>query len=701
MARKKGGSAISDSSLRLRSATRGRGRWEVGALKGAPRLALALEAALRRQEGILQVSANPISSRILIIYQPDATEAQIESLLRFCLQEIAAGKVERPPLSGGGVPPLIQILQDTLPERRQFVYPLLLSTVEHLISIFQELSLVAILNTAHGSGPRFLRLLGRRGVKTRLAVMTGIAMTLSLINLLVQTRRKRAWQKLTQSAQQRLRMRLITHIQEQDLAFFNQRSTAQLIKAVTENTARIGEFIERASDEGIQKVMNIFAASTTLATASPRLVMIVMFPLPLILFSTKYFGQRAADRYEVAGEFSNRFVKTLENSLSGVAEMKSFTAEEAELERLCDYSQHYSEASLNAIMMASLQSQFAGTLASLSFLLTTGYSGIMAVSDRISLSEHTRVVYWFPQLLRALSGLEDLIKLYHSANNAAQELLKIFESQPSIESGPVELPVASARGEVIFEHVSFGYQPEVKVLDDISFRLRSGETLAVVGPTGSGKSTLLRLLLRFYDVDEGHIYFDGREVRELNLEDLRAAISLVSQEAHLFQGTIRENVGYGRREAVEEQLHRALHYAGATSLIEHLPAGLETEVGDRGRKLSGGERQRVAVARAVLKLSGGAPVLALDEATSQLDNETEAALKKSLREATVGKTVIMIAHRLSTIRSADRILVLERGKIVEEGKHDDLIERQGLYASLWRLQNDDPLGGRLEVRLSD
>jgi ATP-binding cassette subfamily B protein len=251
---------------------------------------------------------------------------------------------------------------------------------------------------------------------------------------------------------------------------------------------------------------------------------------------------------------------------------------------------------------------------------------------------------------------------------------------------------------VIFENVSFGYTPSAKLLENVSFHLLPGEMLGIVGPTGSGKSTLLRLLLRFYDVDSGRILLDGKDIRDLNLQDLRAALSLVSQDVYLFQESVRENVRFGHPRATERQVVKALRDAASLDVLKSLPQGLDTEVGERGSRLSGGERQRVAIARALLK---GAPILALDEATSHLDNETESAVRNSLRKAAAKKSVIMIAHRLATIRRADKIIVLERGKIREQGNHEDLVAQEGLYATLWRLQNgEEQSGGGFEVRLT-
>jgi ATP-binding cassette subfamily B protein len=286
--------------------------------------------------------------------------------------------------------------------------------------------------------------------------------------------------------------------------------------------------------------------------------------------------------------------------------------------------------------------------------------------------------------MSSLANLHGVTQQYHAASRAANNIQAVMNTHPKIVSGPVRLPSKADRCEIVFDSVGFAYEPGVNVLTDVSFKVKPGQMLAIVGPTGSGKSTLLRLLLRHYDVDQGCILMNGEDIRQLDLHDLRNSIGVVGQDVYLFEGSIQNNVLYGRPGANDQELESALRNSGSAAFLKDLPAGEASDVGERGQRLSGGQRQRIAIARALLK---NAPVLALDEATSQLDYETEGIVQRSIRTSAEGRTLIVVAHRLSTIRRADRIIVLESGRICEQGTHEDLINRPGLYASLWRLQN--------------
>lgn len=686
------------SHIRLLSATKGRERWEVKAIGRKPGVARELEKTLLQYPGVLDANANPVSGRVLVLYSPATVGLHVESMIREALTDLASQIITANSTSTNASS-LSRIIKLSLPDRRELVAPSLLSIVGHAVGVVLGLCFVGIFNTASGEGSRFLRALGLVSKGSRIFFMTLLSLFLIGAELVTRNRRKKAWRKLALDAQHNLRTELITKIQEQDMEFFDKHGTGNLIKLVTEDSARIKDFVERAGDEIVELGMIIVVYGALLAITSPGLALITLLTLPFILLSTRLFGKKAAERYAAASESSSNFTQMLENNLTGIADVKSFTAEQREARRLSGANLELSEKALSAVSVSAIQAQLNFAFTNTGFFLTAAYGGYLATKDKITKGQYFLVAATFPGLVSALKDLDQVTGLYHGAANAAEQLTEVLDSRPTIQSGPLLSFKGSSRGEVAFEGVSFGYDPSVQVLSDISFELRQGETLAIVGPTGSGKSTLLKLMLRFYDVNSGRILLDNHDVRQLGLRHLRGAVSIVSQDAHLFQGTIRQNVIYGQEKASEEQILEALRDAEALSLIDTLPGGLDAEVGERGNRLSGGERQRVAIARALLKLADGASILALDEATSQLDNETEAGIKRSLRKAASDKSIIIIAHRLSTIRSADRILVLERGRIIEEGTHETLLDGKGLYASLWQLQNEDPLGG-LEVRIS-
>jgi ATP-binding cassette subfamily B protein len=661
----------------------------VEAIVARPYLAQPLEESLLKHSDVVHAKVNPRSGRVLVLYNRSGPRLFAGRLIKNSLDEIVAR----------GLPParrsnertaLYRVLQSSMPNRREMAMPLLVSGLHFTVRFLEGLFIVSTIKIG---GEKLLK--GKRKQQSgereeneqkqskSLLYVAGMGALLNSLDAWLRYHRTRLWQRVGQQTQHNLRTQLIAGIEKQDLAFFDKQSTGNLMNLLNQDTQRIGEFVGRGGEQMVDNALVLVVYGAMMLFTSPMLTLMASVPVALLFLPPRILRNTISRHYARRDELNDKFSQMLENNLAGIVDVKSFTAEEQEICRFATSGQELAEANTDAAAISSLDSAIGRAIYSTGFAVTAAYGGQLVSEGQLNQPQYVRMVYMFPRILDALASMEQLTRLYHGAKNSAERILPALDSHPSIVSGPVRVTRGSVHGEVIFENVSFGYNPGIKVIDNVSFRLRPGEKLGIVGRTGSGKTTLLRLLMRFYEVSDGRILIDGQDIRELDLQDLRSAISLVSQDVYLFQGTVRDNVAYGKPEASESEVVDAMTEAEAKELLTSIPGGLDGEVGERGRKLSGGQKQRIAIARALLK---DAPVLALDEVTSHLDYETEAAVKRSVREVTTQKSVITVAHRLAIVRDADKIIVLDRGRIREEGKHEELVGRGGIYSSLWQLQ---------------
>ena len=491
-----------------------------------------------------------------------------------------------------------------------------------------------------------------------------------------------SWRNLAQRLQHEFRINTYAHIQKLDLRWYTQQRSGRLMSILNDDVNQLERFLNGGANALLQVGTTALSVSAVFFYLSPTVAMLSILPIPAIIWGSFVFQRRIAPKYTAVREAAGNISAQLANNLSGMETIKSFTAEQWANNQIEDLSLEYESTNQEAIKLSSLFSPLIRMVIVIGFTATLIYGGMLALDGTLEVGAYSVLVFLTQRLLWPLTRLGETVDLYQRAMASAERILNLLDEKPPHQEGGEAIDLHQAK-ELRYSKVNFAYSGREFLFKDFSFQAQLGQTIAIVGPTGSGKSTLLRLLLRFYQPQSGTIKIDSRTIDSLSLSSLRHQIGLVSQSVYLFDGSIEDNIALGDPSSSKSAIREAAQIAEIDEFIVGLPDGYATRVGERGQRLSGGQRQRISIARAVLK---DPPILILDEATSAVDNETEAAIQRSLAKIAVGRTVFVVAHRLSTIRNADRIIVLEQGEIVGDGAHDELIEQSGLYKRLWSVQ---------------
>jgi len=480
-----------------------------------------------------------------------------------------------------------------------------------------------------------------------------------------------------------MRSQLFTHVQKMSFRFFDQKKTGKLVSRMTNDLMDIGEIAHHGPEDLFIAMMTLTGAFALMLSINWQLAVLTFLIVPFLIWLSVYFTKKMSIAFDHMFSSIGRFNARVENNVSGIRVVKAFGNETHEIDRFIEHNEQFKQTKLTTYKMMALH-------ASISHLLMKGVTifGLVCgtwfvMQKNMTYGEFISFVLLSGIFLGPIQQINSVIETYPKGVAGFKRFVSLLDQAPDEKDVPDAIHVDGLKGEITFHDVSFGYEKDSLILEHINLEIKQGETVAIVGPSGAGKSTLCSLLPRFYEWQSGTITIDGIDSRQMKLSSLRQQIGIVQQDVYLFNGSIRENILYGKLDATEDEIWQAVLKAELKELVESLPEGLETMIGERGVKLSGGQKQRVSIARIFLK---NPPILILDEATSSLDTETEASIQRSLEELSEGRTTLVIAHRLATIQHADRIVVVTKGGIAEQGNHKTLLTQNGLYKRLYETQ---------------
>jgi ATP-binding cassette subfamily B protein len=492
------------------------------------------------------------------------------------------------------------------------------------------------------------------------------------------------WRNLAQTVQHELRLDTFDHVQKQGMAWFDDRQKGDILAILNDDINQLERFLDKGANDLLQVSTTVVVVGAVFLAISWQVALFAVLPIPLIVWGSFRYQRSLEPRYAKVRSAAGQMNALLENDLSGMSTVQSFTAEQHELERVRSLSNAYREANREAIRLSAAFTPLIRMAILVGFTATLLLGGWLTLDGALAVGAYSVLVVMTQRLLWPLTRLGETFDLYQRAMASSTRVLDVLDAPIALKQGTFEPERSTvASSPLVLDDVAFAYSDRDALFDGFSLTFEAGKTTGVVGSTGAGKTTLIRLLLRFVEPNRGSVVWCDEPLAEWRLQALRSSIALVDQHITLFPTSILENIRYGRPGATDEEVVKAAEVAEAAAFVESLPCGWDTLVGEGGHRLSGGQRQRVAIARAVLK---DAPLLVLDEATSAVDNETEAALQRSIQRISKGRTTIVIAHRLSTVRHADRIVVLDQGAIAEDGAHETLIQQDGIYAKLWAVQ---------------
>lgn len=588
-------------------------------------------------------------------------------------------------------PPLRRLIRYAAGHRRAALVSTGWSVANKAFDIAPELLIgVAVDVVVRGRGSIVSSVFGVDDRFHQLVVLAVVNLVVWILESVTEYLAAIGWRSLAQTIEHEARMDAYAHVQRLELGALEERETGDLLAVLNDDVNQLERFLDVGANRLILTVMNVVLVGLVFVVISPLLALLAFLPIPVIAFGSLAFQKRLEPLYATVRERAGAVGAVLANNLAGLATIKSFTAEDREVARISAASLAYRDANREAIRVSSAFVPLIRMAILAGFTTTLVVGGKAALDGHLEVGAFSVLVFMTQRLLWPLTQLGEVLDLYQRGMASTRRILDLLDVPARIVGGDetLEAPVAGA---VRLEGVRFAYTRAhppagVEVLRGVDLDVPAGETHAIVGPTGAGKSTLVKLLLRLEDPTGGTVTLDGVALPRLRLQSLRGALGYVAQDVFLFSGTIRENVGYGRPGASDEEIRGALAAAEALTFVDGLPDGLGTLVGERGMRMSGGQRQRLSLARAILR---DPAVLLLDEATAAVDTETEAAIQRSLQTVSRGRTTLVIAHRLSTVRHADRIHVLEAGRITEAGTHDELVAAGGRYAALWAVQTGE------------